>query len=62
MENLYGFDGEDLSGLAEMLEQTEEVEISFRCLECCSVFTGSADHLTGADGCPNCGSEDLELV
>jgi Zn finger protein HypA/HybF involved in hydrogenase expression len=51
-----------LDELAELLEGDEDLEVSLQCNECCSVFTGSADHLIGADGCPTCGSEDLEVI
>lgn len=53
---------ENLDELAELLESDEDLEVKMLCLECSSIFTGGSDQLSGADGCPNCGSEDLEVV
>ncbi len=53
---------EKLAELVEVLEQDEDSEVSILCLECNYVFAAGADHLMGLDGCPLCGSEDLEVV
>jgi Zn finger protein HypA/HybF involved in hydrogenase expression len=48
--------------LAELLESDENLEVSLLCMDCSNVFAAGADHLMGLDGCPLCGSEDLEVV